>query len=1633
MSSRDDGLKSALLDRVIEVQADLLNESNRDAVASFTRHTYAHVSPDDLSRRSVNHLAHAAISLWQFAQIRKDDKPMVRIFNPDTNEEGWSTSASLLQIVNTDMPFLVDSVTAALQRRGMNIRLIVHPVLQVERDGNGKLVRVSAAMKDGAQAPQDAPHHPLESIMHIELNRIANKERQASLLRKIKKVFDDVVAAVGDWSEMRSLCEQMSDRLLDYGQGLKDQDKSQTAEEAVAFLRWMTDDHFTFLGYRYYNVIGEGDGLSLEIDQKRGLGILADQAYSVFDGLRNFQELPGNARDLFSRESPLFLTKSNRPATVHRSVPMDAVILKDRDAEGKPIGEHLFLGLFTSIAYNRSARDIPYLRTKVQRAITAAGLPKQSHTGKALAHILDTYPRDELFQMTDQELLDISTGVLHLAERPRVALFTRQDPFDRFVSCMVYVPRDRYDTNLRQRMQALLEDTLSAEVSSYFVTLDATSLARIQFILNTPTPLGDFDAPGLERKLADVARLWEDRLADALIESHGEETAELLLTKFGQSFPAGYREQETARQAIIDIGKLKAVVDGAPMAINLYRPLDQEGNDHLHVRLCHPSTALPLSKVLPTLQNLGLEIQTERPYQIRPRDHDTSIWLHDFEGRLNTTLDGDLDDARELFHEAFEAVWSGAAENDPLNRLVLAAGLTAREIALLRAYCRYLRQIQFPLSPKAMADVLVAHPGITKQLVGLFHAMHDPVKSESHADRDSRVGGFLVAIDHTLEDVTSIDEDRAIRALVSLFRETLRTNFYQRNEAGEPRPWIAFKLNSQAVEELPLPRPKREIFVYSPRVEAVHLRGGLVARGGIRWSDRRDDFRTEVLGLMKAQMVKNAVIVPVGAKGGFVLKQAPETGGRDALQAEGIACYKILVRALLEITDNIVDGKVVPPDQVIRYDGDDPYMVVAADKGTATFSDIANGIAQDYNFWLDDAFASGGSAGYDHKGMGITAKGAWESVKRHFRERGKNIQEQPFTCVGVGDMSGDVFGNGMLLSEQTKLVAAFNHLHIFVDPDPDPAVSFAERQRLFEMPRSAWSDYDSAKLSPGGEVFDRSAKSLTISDEVRGLLGLDRQKVTPNELLQAILTADVELLWFGGIGTYIKSSAESHGEVGDKANDYIRIDGRDVRAKVIGEGANLGVTQGGRIEADEYGVKLNTDFIDNSGGVDCSDHEVNIKILLAAELAKGTLKRDARDKLLADMTDEVSDLVLDDNYLQTQAISVALAEGPKRFEDHARLMRQLERDGILNRSLEGLPDEERVADRLRDGRGMTRPEFSVLLAYSKIKLYDDLLASDLPDDSYLITNLVKYFPRPLRKQYREGILDHQLRREIIATVMANSIINRAGPTYAIELSDKTGMGAAEIARAYAVVRECFSLVPLWGEIQAGDNQIDAHVQGEMMRWTIRLIERCSAWFLNNLPQPIDIAGTVERFKTPLQTAIDCLDQMVPEPEREGMDHRYQHYTQAGVGEDLARQVARLPVLFGACDIARTAEIAKVDVPVAAKAYTEIGDYFGISWLHMQAVDLPRASHWRKQAVIAIIDDLYAIRSRLAYEIIGAVTVKGSFDPQKDNTALIKEWAKTRPQQVSRLQRLIAEFRAAGETDLAMLAIALRQLRNLFDS
>lgn len=1614
MASHAGEQKSEIIETLCKRAAKRLDAKRADDAVRFIQQLYANVAPDDLVGESTDNLYGAALSLWGQAQQRKKGEAKVRVYNPRPEEFGWKSSHTIVEIINDDMPFLVDSVTAAIGLLEAEVFLVIHPMIRVERDAKGKLKKLF----------DDIEGEGRESVMQLQISE-QPAEQQAEFRERLEKVLLDVRVAVEDWQPMRG---QMAGIIADLEKNPPSIPKAEI-KEGVAFLKWLNDDHFTYLGYREYRFEGKGQKAVSKVLEEVGLGVLRDTSFHVFDGLRNLGSLPAEIQDFVKKSDLLRVTKANSRSSVHRAVHMDTVAIKCYDTKGNVIGERLFIGLFTSAAYSRSPRDIPLLQKKVDSLIGRSGFAPGSHDGKALSHILESYPRDELFQSTEDELFDTAMGVLHLQERQRIALFLRRDPFERFVSALVYVPRDRYDSTLRLRMQTIIAETFKGSIAAFYTHLTDEALARLHIIVKTTRgEIPDVDHPSLEHKLAEAGRSWVDRLEEALIEDRGEERGISSLRRFSKAFPASYQDHFNEHDAAFDVSRIDEAHESGGLSMNLYRPLEAEAH-RLHFKLYIAGQPVPLSDVLPMLENMGLKVISENPYSIHPLKAEHPVWMHDFQ---MVTQDGDEIDIpaiKRAFHEAFAKVWRGEMENDGFNRLVLKAGLTAREITILRAYCKYLRQAQIPFSQAYMEETLAGNPKITHLLVELFQCRFAEVIGDDRDNegRDADASEIVEKIRALLDQVSNLDEDRIIRRFLNCIECTLRTNFAQISEDGGPKTYLSFKLDSRNIDELPLPRPFREIFVYSPRIEGVHLRFGMVARGGLRWSDRREDFRTEILGLVKAQQVKNAVIVPVGSKGGFVVKQPPAAeAGREAFLAEGIECYKTFIRGLLDITDNLHAGELVAPDFVVRRDADDPYLVVAADKGTATFSDIANGVSKDYGFWLDDAFASGGSAGYDHKKMGITARGAWESVKRHFREMGKDTQTETFTCIGVGDMSGDVFGNGMLLSEQIKLVAAFNHMHIFVDPDPDPAASFAERKRLFELPRSAWTDYNEKLISKGGGIFDRSAKSLSISKEMKALFDIKEDKLTPVELLRAILLADVELLWFGGIGTYVKSSQETNADAGDRANDALRVDAKELRCKVIGEGANLGVTQRARIEYAQHGGRSNTDSIDNSAGVDCSDHEVNIKILLGDIEESGDMTRKQRDKLLEKMTDEVAELVLRDNYLQTQAITVTWGLGAHLLDRFARYMRVLEKQGDLNRAIEFLPDDETITERLKQGAGLTRPELSVLLSYAKITLYEELLASDLPDAAYMSAALTDYFPKVLGKDYAEPISRHRLRREIIATVVTNDMVNRVGITFVHEVKEKTGMPASEIARAYNIVCEVFGLRGLFAQVEGLDNKIGADVQAGMLVDTGRLIEQATVWFLRNSEHPLGIEKSLKTYGKPIAELIDNMKSMLSLEMRRQLSVRTKEYRAKGVPEDLANQVASLPLLFPAGDIVSAAQQAKLPVEQAGKIYFAIGDRFGFDWLRRAARRLPSDSAWDKLAVTAIVDDLYGHQAALTSRVLDAV--KGAVEAEE----VIHSWAGERRTIVARTEQLLAELNAAGNPDLAMLAVANRQLKSLVE-
>ncbi|MBL1099529.1 NAD-glutamate dehydrogenase [Streptomyces coffeae] len=1611
----------------------------------YLQHYYLHTPPEDLADRDPVDVFGAALSHYRLAESRPQGTANVRVHTPTVEEHGWTCSHSVVEVVTDDMPFLVDSVTNELTRQGRGIHVVIHPQVIVRRDITGKLIELldaSFERKLGRELPHDAV---VESWIHVETDRETDRGDLKQITADLLRVLSDVREAVEDWEKMRECALRLAEGLP--VEPKADEVREQEVEEARELLRWLSDDHFTFIGYREYELTQaptEAGGVEdvLSAVPGTGLGILrSDPTHKDTDESAHagpapvspsFNRLPADARAKAREHKLLVLTKANSRATVHRPSYLDYIGVKKFDAEGNVIGERRFLGLFSSAAYTESVRRVPVIRRKVDEVLAGAGFAPHSHDGRDLLQILETYPRDELFQTPVDQLRSIVTSVLYLQERRRLRLFLRQDEYGRYYSALVYLPRDRFTTDVRLRLTDILLEELSGRPPVDFTALHTESvLSRLHFVVRvqpgTELPdLTDADVERIENRLVDAARSWADGFSEALVSEVGEERAAELLRRYQHAFPEGYKADHTPRGAVADlqhVERLTAEDSKQDFALSLYEPV---GAAHAERRfkIYRAGGQVSLSAVLPVLNTLGVEVVDERPYELRCADR-TTAWIYDFGLRLPLREGETLaDDARERFQNAFAAVWTGQAESDDFNQLVLGAGLDWRQAMVLRAYAKYLRQAGSTFSQAYMEDTLRNNVHTTRLLVSLFEARMSPERQRAGLELTD---ALLEELDAALDQVASLDEDRILRSFLTLIKATLRTNHFQRNGQGTPHDYLSIKLDPQAVPDLPAPRPAFEIWVYSPRVEGVHLRFGKVARGGLRWSDRREDFRTEILGLVKAQMVKNTVIVPVGAKGGFVGKRLPDPSvDRDAWMAEGIACYKTFISGLLDITDNLVAGEVEPPKDVVRHDGEDTYLVVAADKGTATFSDIANEVAQAYGFWLGDAFASGGSAGYDHKGMGITARGAWESVKRHFRELGHDTQTEDFTVVGVGDMSGDVFGNGMLLSEHIRLIAAFDHRHIFLDPDPDAAISYAERRRLFELPRSSWEDYNSELLSAGGGIHPRSAKAIPITPQVRAALGIESRvaKMTPADLMKTILKAPVDLLWNGGIGTYVKSSTESNAEVGDKGNDAIRVDGQDLRVKVVGEGGNLGLTQLGRIEFASNGGKINTDAIDNSAGVDTSDHEVNIKILLNALVTEGDLTLKQRNKILAEMTDEVGALVLRNNYAQNVALANSVTQAPSLLHAHQRLMRRLTREGRLDRALEFLPSDRQIRERLSAGRGLTQPELAVLLAYIKITVAEELITTGLPDDPYLQRLLHAYFPQALRRQFPEHIDGHALRREIITTVLVNDTVNTAGSTFLHRMREETGASTEEVVRAQTAARAIFELGEIWDEVESLDTVVAAEIQTRMRLHSRRLVERGTRWLLNNRPQPLELAETIEFFGERVAEVRAQLPKLLRGADIEWYQRILDELTAAGVPEDLATRVAGFSSAFPTLDIVAIADRTGKEPLSVAEVYYDLADRLRITQLMDRIIELPRADRWQSMARVSIREDLYAAQAALTADVL-SVGNGGSSPEQR-----FKAWEQKNTAILQRARTTLDEIQASETFDLANLSVAMRTMRTL---
>ncbi|NUK26422.1 NAD-glutamate dehydrogenase [Streptomyces lunaelactis] len=1612
---------------------------DQGALLTYLQRYYLHTAPEDLADRDPVDVFGAAVSHYRLAENRPQGTANVRVHTPTVEENGWTCSHSVVEVVTDDMPFLVDSVTNELSRQGRGIHVVIHPQVVVRRDLTGKLIEVLPSENNGKALAHDAL---VESWIHVEVDRETDRADLKQMTTDLLRVLSDVRETVEDWEKMRDAALRIAEELP--SEPTADDLRDQEVDEARELLRWLADDHFTFLGYREYELT-ENDALAAVAGT--GLGILRsdpphseDESHPVSP---SFSRLPADARAKAREHKLLVLTKANSRSTVHRPSYLDYIGVKKFDAAGNVIGERRFLGLFSSAAYTESVRRVPVIRRKVQEVLEGAGFAPTSHDGRDLLQILETYPRDELFQTPVDQLRSIVTSVLYLQERRRLRLYLRQDEYGRYYSALVYLPRDRFTTDVRLRLTDILLEELNGRTPVDFTALHTESvLSRLHFVIRvqpgTELPdLTDADKDRIEARLVEAARSWADGFGEALNAECGEERAAELLRRYGNAFPEGYKADHSPRAAVADLVHIDQLTrSGKDFALSLYEPVGA-GPGERRFKIYRGGEQVSLSAVLPVLQRLGCEVVDERPYELRCSDRTTS-WIYDFGLRLpHAEGNGDYlaDDARERFQDAFSAVWKGEAENDGFNSLVLGAGLSWRQAMVLRAYAKYLRQAGSTFSQDYMEDTLRTNVHTTRLLISLFEARMSPARQRAGTELTD---GLLEELDGALDQVASLDEDRILRSFLTVIKATLRTNYFQSagdgngmrgQEAvgGAQHGYVSMKFDPQAIPDLPAPRPAYEIWVYSPRVEGVHLRFGKVARGGLRWSDRREDFRTEILGLVKAQMVKNTVIVPVGAKGGFVAKQLPDPSvDRDAWLAEGIACYKIFISALLDITDNMVAGEVVPPADVVRHDEDDTYLVVAADKGTASFSDIANEVAVAYNFWLGDAFASGGSAGYDHKGMGITARGAWESVKRHFRELGIDTQTEDFTVVGVGDMSGDVFGNGMLLSEHIRLVAAFDHRHIFIDPNPDAATSYAERRRLFELPRSSWADYDKELLSQGGGIHLRTAKSIPVNAQLREALGIEPGivKMTPAELMQTILKAPVDLLWNGGIGTYVKASTESNADVGDKANDAIRVNGQDLRVKVVGEGGNLGLTQLGRIEFDRNGGHINTDAIDNSAGVDTSDHEVNIKILLNGLVTDGDMTVKQRNKLLAEMTDEVGKLVLRNNYAQNVALSNAVTQSPSLLHAHQRFMRRLGRDGNLDRALEFLPNDRQIRELLNAGKGLSQPELSVLLAYTKITLADELIGTALPDDPYLRRLLHAYFPKPLREKFGEAIDGHALCREIVTTVLVNDTVNTGGSTFLHRLREETGASVEEIVRAQTAAREIFELSVVWDAVEALDNVVPADVQTRIRLHSRRLVERGTRWLLGNRSQPLVLAETIDFFAERVEEVWAELPKMLRGADLEWYQGILDELTEAGVPESLALRVAGFSSAFPTLDIVAIADRTEKEPMAVAEVYYDLADRLRITQLMDRIIELPRADRWQSMARASIREDLYAAHAALTADVL--TVGNGTSTPEER----FKAWEQKSGALLGRARTTLEEIQGSDAFDLANLSVAMRTMRQL---
>jgi len=1636
---------SGLLDEAAKLAAAQAGpvEGGVGDLRNFLSAYYQHMPVDELLTAGPGRMAGVAMEHARLAAKRPQGRALVQV-SAGGMCSALEASRGAVDIVTDDMPFLVDSITMELTRHGLDSFHVIHPQLLVRRDVSGTLWEVVGPLHQARLEHDEI----VESWTHIEIDT-ASGVSLIELEKDVQRVLHDVRVAVEDYPKMTEAALRLADRLETEG--------PKAPAETQALLHWLADNHFTFLGYREYDLVEGEHGMALVPVPGTGLGILRHDK----KGSASFAALPPEVRARAKDPQRLILTKANSRSTVHRPSYLDYIAIKRVDATGEVVGEYRFLGLYTHDAYHESIARIPVLRRKLAEVLQRSGAAPDSHDAKDLTEILEAYPREELFQISADELTSIALGVLHLRSHPRPRLFLRKDVYGRFMSCVVYLPRDRYTTRVRLRTQEILREALNGETVEYSATVGESPLARLLVVVRAKpgTALADVDTGDLEAKIVAAARSWDEDLHAEAARRLGDTEARALLAPYVGAIPETYKTDVPAAYAVNDLIRMQSLLaSGESSAFDLWeaegyvggQPVGGDGHGVWRLTIYRVGTPITLTDVLPRLQHMGVDVVDEHPYEFAGPSVQP-FWIYDFglrrtgvgaagnepvTGQFPAVAPGALQPAglgsvKALFEDALIALWQRKIEDDGFNALVLDAHLTWRQVVVLRAYAKYLRQAGITFSQRYIERVLAFNVPVTRLLLRLFESRFDPARAQGAAERGEAIAEEIRGL---LDEVEILDHDRILRCYLGLILATLRTNYFRDTPSPVPAdaigdtPYLVLKLDAGAVPELPDPRPHFEAFVYSPRLEAVHLRFAPVARGGLRWSDRREDFRTEILGLAKAQEVKNSVIVPSGAKGGFVCKQLPDPADREAHQAEVLACYKTFIAAMLDITDNLHDGKLVPPSGVIRHDGDDPYLVVAADKGTATFSDTANEISQAYGYWLGDAFASGGSEGYDHKKMAITARGAWESVKFHFATLGVDVQSTEFTVAGIGDMSGDVFGNGMLLSPHILLVAAFDHRHIFLDPSPGAAASFAERQRLFALPRSSWADYDTALISAGGGVWPRSAKSVPVSPQASQVLGLGEatHALPPDQLISAILAAPVDLLWNGGIGTYVKASNQTHTDAGDRANDAVRIDAAQLRAKVVAEGGNLGLTQAARIEYAMAGGLVNTDFIDNSAGVDTSDHEVNIKILLQAKVDRGELTASARGELLHAMTDEVAALVLRQNYAQNRTLAAAGAQSAQMLHVHSRYLRKLEREHRIGRRLDSLPGDKEIAERRSAGLGLTVPEFAVLLAQAKISAVQSVLDSAVPDDPFLRSVLTTYFPVPLRAAYASEMDLHPLRREIVTTVVVNDMVNQAGTTFLFRMNEETGASVPDISRAWVVAREVYNMTGFWARVEELDGQVSVATQLSLLLEGRKLVERAVRWLLQNQRPQFDIEATVGFFADGVRTVGASLPTLLSGRDLVTFTERQEAAVAREVPPELAERVAAMVPAYSAFDIVNVAASTGSDVTETAGVYFNLGGRLQIARLRDQIVALPRDDRWNTMARGTLRDDLYAAHAELTCDVLKE-TGPGTPDER------LAEWADRNAEAVQRTTRILTEIWETERSTLATLSVAVRAVRSLVAS